>query len=591
MYEAGKNNGYRVGKNPCPACRKKGEDHAGDNFYWYGDGKGGYCWKCNYTVLSDDEKAKRNALTNDVSDDYEDEVMTREIISNEENERIKSYTGVSGKGYRGIRDEVSKYFGVRYEYDTATGEPIKQYVPTTVNSMLAGYKTRVFPKDFSHPVGKVDKECDLIGQFRFKNFNHTLLVVGGEVKMLAAYQMLLDDQKQRGKDAYDPVAVVCPVNGEPSAAKELAAQYEWLCQFKKIVVCMDNDQAGKDATESICKVLPKGKAYVMEMRYKDADEYIKYGKEKDFISDFWKARLYTSAAIVDSDKIYEEIKQRAMVDKLKFPPMWKKVNDVLAGGVNYGYICNVLAGSGSGKSSAINQCVSYWMTELDLNVGVVSLEAESGEYGENLLSHYLGRKIALIADKKERMDFVASKEAEEAAHRLFKREDGTSRLFLLDDRGDYSKLKEQIEELIIACGCKIIVIDVVSDVFSGKPIEFVDEWMAWEKKVVKQHNCIIFNISHVRKSGSGEKSASQGAFLTEEQIIGSGTQYRSAGVNIALQRNKNAEDLVERNTTFVHVLKSRSTGWTGLACEVYYDPATHTLWDKDEWMSTQNASF
>ena len=66
------------------------------------------------------------------------------------------------------------------------------------------------------------------------------------------------------------------------------------------------------------------------------DEYIKYGKEKDFISDFWKARLYTPAAIVDSDKIYEEIKQRAMVDKLKFPPMWKKVNDVLAGGVNYG---------------------------------------------------------------------------------------------------------------------------------------------------------------------------------------------------------------------------------------------------------------
>ena len=124
MYEVGKNNGYRVGKNPCPACRKKGGDHAGDNFYWYGDGKGGYCWKCNYTVLSD-EKAKRNALTNDVSDDYEDEAMTREIISNEENERIKSYTGVSGKGYRGIRDEVSKYFGVRYEYDTATGEPIK----------------------------------------------------------------------------------------------------------------------------------------------------------------------------------------------------------------------------------------------------------------------------------------------------------------------------------------------------------------------------------------------------------------------------------------------------------------------------------
>lgn len=517
--------------------------------------------------------------------------MSREAITKEENEKIKSYTGTDGKGWRGIREEINKFFGVRFQYDETTGEPIKEFVPTTKNGELVGYKTRVFPKDFSQPVGQVGKDCDLVGQFRFTNFNHTLLIVGGEIKQRAAYQMLVDDQKSRGKDSFDPVAVVAPTVGESGAAKQIALHYEWLCQFKKIIVCMDSDEAGQKANEEICKVLPKGKAYVMQMRLKDADEYIKAGRERDFLQDFWRAKLYTSASIVDSDQIYEEIKQRANVDKLPFPPMWKKVNQVLAGGVNYGYICNILAGSGSGKSSAINQCVSYWMTELDLNVGVVSLEAESGEYGENLLSHYLGRKIALISDKQERLEFVGSSQAEDAARKLFKREDGTSRLFLLDDRGDYSKLQEQIEELIISCGCKIIVIDVVSDVFSGRPIEYVDDWMGWEKKIVKQHNCIIFNISHVRKSGSGEKSASQGAFLTEEQIIGSGTQYRSAGVNIALQRDKNAEDPIVRNTTFVHVLKSRSTGWTGLACEVYYDSQTHTLWDKEEWMMAQDVSF
>lgn len=566
---------------PCPECGSK------DNLAVYDDDSC-YCFGCKYTQLSKEEKERRGIEEFDYN---LEEVMTREAITKEENEKIKGYTGISGKGYRGIRDETNKYFGVRYEYDEGTGEPIKQYVPVTKGGELVGYKTRKFPKDFSNPIGQVGKDCDLVGQFRFKNFNHTLLIVGGEIKQLAAYQMLSDDQKQRGKDDFDPIAVVAPTVGESGAAKQIALHYEWLCQFKKIIVCMDSDEAGRKANEEICKVLPKGKAYVMEMRLKDADEYIKQGREKDFISDFWKARLFTSAAIVDSDQIYEEIKARAQVDKLPFPPMWKKVNQVLAGGTNYGYICNILAGSGSGKSSAINQCVSYWMTELDLNVGVVSLEAESGEYGENLLSHYLGRKIALIADKEERLAFVGSKEAEDAAKKLFKREDGTSRLFLLDDRGDYAKLQEQIEELIVACGCNIIVIDVVSDVFSGKPIEFVDSWMAWEKKIVKQHNCIIFNISHVRKSGSGEKSASQGAFLTEEQIIGSGTQYRSAGVNIALQRDKNAEDPVVRNTTMVHVLKSRSTGWTGLACEVYYDSATHTLWDKEEWLATQDINF
>lgn len=574
-------------KEQCPRCVSRGADRSKDNLARYSDGSC-YCFACSYTELSDEEKEKRGIEEFDYDSE---EVMTREAITKEENEKIKSYTGTDGKGFRGIREDTNKYFGVRYQYSEETGEPIKEFVPITQAGELVGYKTRIFPKDFSQPIGKVGKDCDLVGQFRFKNFNHTLLIVGGEIKQRAAYQMLSDDQKARGKDNYDPVAVVSPTVGESGAAKQIALHYEWLCQFSKIIVCMDMDEAGQKANEAICKVLPKGKAYVMQMRYKDADEYIKNGKERDFVNDFWKAKLFTSASIVDSDQIYEEIKARATVDKLPFPPMWSKVNKALAGGVNYGYICNILAGSGSGKSSAINQCVSYWMTELDLNVGVLSLEAEAGEYGENLLSHYLGKKIALIADKQERLDFVGSKEAEEAAHKLFKRDDGTSRLFLLDDRGDYSRLQEQVEELIVSCGCKIIVIDVVSDVFSSQPLEFVDAWMSWEKKIVKQHNCIIFNISHVRKSGSGEKSASQGAFITEEQIIGSGTQYRSAGVNIALQRDKNAEDPIVRNTTFVHVLKSRSTGWTGLACEVYYDSQTHTLWDKEEWMMTQDVSF
>ncbi len=577
----------QTGKNPCYGCRKKGNDRAGNNYHHYGEGKGGYCHACGFTLLSDDEKERRG-LEEDVYEEQE-EVSTKLPITDEENERIKGYTGISGKGYRGLRDEITKYFGVRYEYDQETGEPIKQFIPVTKDYKLVGYKTRKFPKDFTSPIGQTGKDCDLIGQFRFKDSNGILLIVGGEIKQLAAYQMFIDDQKKKGKTQYDPVSVVASSIGESGCAKQIANHYSWLCQFSKIVVCMDADDAGRAAAEEVCKVLPKGKAFVMSMRYKDPDEYIKQGKEDDFIKDFWKARQYTSAAIVDSDQIYEEIKQRALVDKLPFPPMLNKVNKALAGGVNYGYICSILAGSGSGKSSVINQCVSYWMKELDLNVGVLSLEAEAGEYGENLLSHYLGRKIALIQDRDERLAFVGSEEAEQAANSLFKREDGSSRLYLLDDRGDYTKLQEQIEELIIGCGCKIIVIDVISDIFSGKPIEYIDSWMGWQKKIVKEHQCIIFNVAHVRKSGSGEKSASSGAFLTEEQIIGSGTQYRSAGVNIALQRDKNNECPDIRNTTSVHILKSRSTGWTGLACELFYDSATHTLWDKEEYMKTQNS--
>ena len=175
--------------------------------------------------------------------------------------------------------------------------------------------------------------------------------------------------------------------------------------------------------------------------------------------------------------------------------MLEKANKVLAGGVNFGYICNIIAGSGSGKSSLINQCVKYWMTDLDMNVGVVSLEAEAGEFAENLLSHEMGRKIALIKDKEERISFVESEEAKQAAYNMFHRPDGSSRLFLLDDRGDFSMLQEKIEELIIACNCKIIVIDVISDILMPMPLDEVEKWMGWTKRIVKQYNCIFSRVS------------------------------------------------------------------------------------------------
>lgn len=573
--------GNLVKKMPCKKCRANGNDKSGDNLAVYEDGSC-YCFACGYTEPSDKWLAEHS---NDSDWIEEGEVVTKEKITKEEVERIKGYTGVKGHSLRGISDETYKSYAVRHKYSEESGEPIAQYYPIFKDDELTGFKVRTLPKDFS-VIGQCGKDSDLFGQWRFKNCSGKFVVLtAGEIDCLSAYQMLEDYRKSKGAD-FDPIPVLSTTIGESGSAKQLANHYEYLNRFDKIIVCYDEDEAGKKAVDTLVKVLPKGKMFVMSLPMKDTNEMLQAGKQKQWIDAFWKARQYAPAGIVASGSIYEEIVERAKVEKLPFPPMMKKVNSVLAGGVNYGYICNILAGSGSGKSSLINQCVAYWMTELDLNVGVVSLEAEAGEFGENLLSHYMGKKIALISDTEERINFVGSQEASEAAFSLFNRPDGTARLFLLDDRGDFTNLQEKMEELVITCGCKVIVVDVVSDVFSGMTIEQIDKWMSWSKQFVKRHNCILFHVSHVRKSGSGEKSASQGAFMSEEAIIGSGTQYRSAGVNIALQRDKTNEDEIIRNTTAVHVLKSRSTGWTGHACDLFYSSETHTLWDKEEWQAT-----
>lgn len=576
--------GNVVRKEPCPKCREMGGDKSGDNLVIYED-ESAYCFACSYTILSEEEKERRG-LNNYV---YEETSMS-EPLTKEQIKEIRDTTGNKGQNSRGITDETFRKYGVRFEYDEESGDVSSHFYPVTTNYEISGFKIREIPKKF-RSIGKTGKDSDTFGEWVFKVSNSkTVVIAAGEVCCLSAYQMLENYRKSRNSD-FEPTPVVSSTIGETGSDKQFQKRYNWLNRFDKIVICPDADEAGKKAVEALVKVLPKNKVYVMELPMKDSNEMLMAGREKEWINAYFKAKQYTPAGIVSSEELYKEVVERAKVNKLPFPPMLEKANKVLAGGVNFGYICNIIAGSGSGKSSLINQCVKYWMTDLDMNVGVVSLEAEAGEFAENLLSHEMGRKIALIKDKEERISFVESEEAKQAAYNMFHRPDGSSRLFLLDDRGDFSMLQEKIEELIIACNCKIIVIDVISDILMPMPLDEVEKWMGWTKRIVKQYNCIFFHVSHVRKAGGGEKTASSGAFLTEESTIGSGSQFRSAGVNIALQRDKNNEDEVIRNTTSVHILKSRATGWTGKACELYYDSESHTLWDKDEYFSSRGGVF
>src|SRR5699024_2719226 len=51
---------FEEGTNPCPKCRERGEDRAGDNFHFYGEGLGGHCFSCGYTIPSDEYVEETN---------------------------------------------------------------------------------------------------------------------------------------------------------------------------------------------------------------------------------------------------------------------------------------------------------------------------------------------------------------------------------------------------------------------------------------------------------------------------------------------------------------------------------------------------
>ena len=43
---------FEEGANPCPKCRERGEDRAGDNFHFYGEGLGGHCFTKEVKVIT-----------------------------------------------------------------------------------------------------------------------------------------------------------------------------------------------------------------------------------------------------------------------------------------------------------------------------------------------------------------------------------------------------------------------------------------------------------------------------------------------------------------------------------------------------------
>lgn len=527
------------------------------------------------------------------TDEEESEtVVTREALTDEEKAEIKGYTSLNGMGYRGIRDETSRFFGVRYEYDGETGKPCAQYVPCTIDGELVGYRVRVFPKDFSQSVGKVGKEVDLIGQFRFgAGSTRTVVIVGGETKLLNAYQMFKDDLQRRDKAQFEPPAVVCSTLGEGGAWKQIQAQYAFFDKYEKIVICMDADGPGEEAAEKIAKVLPKGKVYIMKMRYKDADDYVvdkegnRVHKERDFITDFYNAKQYVPAGIVGSGELDDAIDQEVDVEKVDFPEWMEEVNEMTAGGIGLGRIVNIGAASGLGKSTFVDEMVLHWAFNSPHLVGVVSMEQNKGQYGISMLSRYIKQNINGIKDKAEKKKFLAQDWVKKKRRELYYRDDGSHRFWLVDDRdGTVDDLKAVVEQLVISCNVKVVVLDPLQDILDGMTIDDQALFLKWQKGLIKSHGITFININHVRKSGGGGTQNSSGAMISEEDFQGSSTIFKSAALNILLVRDKMNEDPVVRNTTMAYISKNRDNSETGPAGEFYYEASEKKMYNKKRWM-------
>jgi uncharacterized Zn finger protein (UPF0148 family) len=553
----------------------------------YNDGSS-HCFVCLKTVPSEEyieqikeakEQKQRGKSKPKQKEEVEKQDKTKPQVTLEQTTELKERTTLKGNNYRNIKDTTLAAFGVRTEYDETTGEVYATYYPCTEKGELVGWKPRVHPKSFGGSIGRTGNTCDLFGQFKFKNGGKFVMIVGGEIDVLSSYQMLQEYYKSKNWEYETPV--VSPTIGETGCSKQVALHYEWLSSFDRILVAFDNDPAGIEATEKLVSVLPKGKVFIVKWSKKDPNDLLKAGMEKAFINDFYNAKAYVPAGVLASNELYTSILAQADVPKVSLPPFLSKLEKMI-GSITLGHAYNICAWTSIGKTLVVNELVYHWIFNSPHMVGIVSMELDSGQYGETLLSRHLQIKLAKLSTE-DKVKQLQSEQVITKARELFEREDGTPRFYLVDDRdGSLEHLKAVIEQMIVASGVRLIVIDPLQDVIGNLPNDEQGAFMSWVKGMIKSHNCAFILINHLRKKQEGDNSIK----VSESSIMGSSVIAKSASVNIMLARDKEAEDEQERNTTYITVPKSRLTGDTGPAGKLYYDNNTHTLHDYDVYFET-----
>lgn len=531
-------------------------------------------------ILEVEEVEIKQMLEDKKQNVIEAPVMGYAAMPKEEIKAFMQGKGYISYGYRGIDDEVNKFFGHMTELDSEGRVKARYYPETNDDWKLSGYKCRNHPKDFSYgKVGNTGNKSQLSGQIKFRNGGKYVLIVGGEEDKAAAYQMLKESQKGGSQEGYTGVAVVSPTSGEGSAAKQCANQYEWLDKFEIIVIGMDHDDAGAKATAEIVKVLPKEKVRIATWSMKDPNKMLEEGKGKQFVRDFYAAKSVVTNTVKDSTSAVQAMKDELLAPKISLPPHMHKLQEAMGGGVRQGRIVNIIGDTSTGKSTHVNGIVYDWIFNAPEPVCIVSLEATEGQYALDIASLHLERNLTWYENGQDIIDYIDQPEVADMLDRLMYKDDGTPRYYIIDERdGSIEQLEKQMERMYRQHGCKIFVIDVLTDILRGSAESKQEDHMKWQKQFVK-NGVTIINVLHTRKPSQNADGKLRK--VTEYDALGSGTFVQSAAINIVINRDKMAEG-IEKNITYVDMPKCRG-GKTGEICKLYYDFKTRKVWDFDDY--------
>jgi len=471
---------------------------------------------------------------------------------------LNSYTGVFGAlTDRNISETVAKKYGVRVVHDHE-GKVSKHIYPYYNSNEIVSTKTRtVSTKGFTVNGGY--EGTGLFGEQLFGGGGKYLTITEGECDAMAVYEIF--DKKW---------ASVSIKRGAQGAVRDVRDSIEFIESFDNVVICFDNDKYGREAARKVARIIKPGKAKIVSLPtgFKDANAFLEQGQYAQFTKAWWDAKTYTPSGIMELSSAKDKWLLREKKTSIAYP--WEGLNKKLFG-MRKGELVTLTGGTGLGKSSITRELCHYLIKNTPDNVGIIALEENWLKTADGLVSIEANDRIYL-EEKRE-------KYTDEQLTELFDRVIQKDKVYIHAHLGatDIDEIFSKLRYMIVGCECDWVVVDhlhmLVSQLTEMDERRGIDNLMNRLRSLVEETGVGMFLVSHLRRA-AGEKGHEQGIEVSLSHLKGSQGISQLSDCVIALERNQQAEDSEEANTTKIRVLKSRYTGDTGLACSLRYNPDT-----------------
>lgn len=550
-----KSKGKQVGITVCSSC---GADNACKVFEHEDGKRDAYCFKCETYHPMD--RAKENVVPIDTAP-TKSKTWDKDYINSLPTLAIPE---------RELRKETVARFNVKMSVCEKDGKTIQEhYYPDHKDGKLIGYEIKqVNPKRFTS-IGNRQGEFDLWNQHQAP-IGKKLFITEGRIDAMSLYQTIVDNRPSK-YSSYEP-AVVSLTRGASSAVKDIMSNRKFIDKYDEVILCFDQDDAGKKAAREVLKVFPLFKVATFDE--KDASDMLVNGKSKQlYTAAVWDAEHTRQGQVVDVQDILVKCMERPQMG-ISFP--WATLTNSCFG-IRPHTLHVVCAAPKIGKTDWQHQLVHHLVYKENTKVGMFDLENSPV------------RTAKKLASKEARIDFTRPDKTYEDSllHDTLVSLQDKVRFY---DRGasrDWQDIRIAIEEMHLLDGINIFMLDPITALISrysaSEANDKLNEICTDMADLVNLYPITLFCFSHVNPKPKGSTPHEAGAKVFSSEITGSRAIEKWFHYGHGISRDRTEECPIDRrNVSEFYMLFDREYGQS-YKCDVLFDEDTVQYLETRQW--------